>query len=84
MPVSSLECLATVGAYISLFEDGLGGLWIYIGVFVLVSALLLFKMEFKLNKYFVNKNDVLYGGITNDLLIFLMLWVIIHNLVNIL
>jgi len=41
-------------------------------------------MEFKLSKYFVNPNEVLYGGITNDLLIFLMVWVIIHNLVNIL
>lgn len=41
-------------------------------------------MKFEVTQYFKSKYDALYGGVATDLMLFLMVWVVFHNLVNIL
>lgn len=66
------------------YIDGWIGLAIYIAVFLIVSFGLALKMNFKVKEYFRSSYEAYYGGIGTDLLLFLMIWVIFHNLVNIL
>jgi hypothetical protein len=64
--------------------NGLSGLACYFVLFFIVSICLLYKAKFDSKKFFINKNELVFGGMTNDMLLFIMVWVIAHNLVNIL
>ncbi|CAK68296.1 unnamed protein product (macronuclear) [Paramecium tetraurelia] len=64
--------------------DGWIGMGIYVVVFLIVSACLAIKMNFRVKEYFKSSYDAYYSGIGTDLLLFLMIWVIFHNIVNIL
>ncbi|KRX00460.1 hypothetical protein PPERSA_03193 [Pseudocohnilembus persalinus] len=85
-----LQNIRTYGALNSGILAGLFGMSGGIGFifyflfFFLVSGVILYKGKFQLHKYFINSSDALVGGIGEDLTLFLMIWVITHNLVNIL
>lgn len=53
-------------------------------MFFFISAVILYKGGFKLDRYFVNPVEPLTSGAGADLTLFLMIWVISHNLVHIL
>jgi hypothetical protein len=79
-----VEYLGWVFIKLIIKLDGIHGLIFYVIMFVIVSGCILIKLEFQVKNYFMSANEVYIGGIGNDLLLFLMVWVIFHNLVNIL
>ena len=62
---------------------GFMGIVTYIAIFFIISYVLLMKTNNKPTDFFVKKGDI-HGGIGSDVTLFLMSWVISHNLVNIL
>lgn len=64
--------------------SGLGGTICYLFVFFLVSIFLIYKTQFKVQRYFLKSSTMYYGGIFSDILLYIMIWVISHNIINIL
>lgn len=50
--------------------EGLYGILFYFLMFFIVSGCILAKAKFNIPNYFRNSNDVVYGGWTNDLMVF--------------
>jgi hypothetical protein len=64
--------------------DGWIGIGVYAAVFLVISLGLAIKFNFNAKEYFRAPSQAYFGRFGSDLLLFLMIWVIFHNLVNIL
>jgi len=64
--------------------SGISGFLFYVVTFFVGSIFLATKCEFKIKKYFPDPAELNFGGFSKDLVLYLMLWTIFHNLVNIL
>jgi hypothetical protein len=62
----------------------MNGVIMYFFAYIIVTLCILVKSDFRLKNYFFNDNVVYFSGISNDLLLYLMVWVIFHTIVNIL
>ncbi|KAM3144012.1 hypothetical protein pb186bvf_003776 [Paramecium bursaria] len=64
--------------------DGIVGFAMYFLFFALTSFCMGLNMKFQPQKYFKDRYDVYYSGVFADLQLFLIFWVVFHNLVYIL
>ena len=64
--------------------SGFSGIITFFVFFFITSYVILLKTKFKPEDFFLKRSDVLFGGLGNDVTLFLMSWIVSHNLVNIL
>lgn len=64
-------------------NGGLGFLFYFV-FFLLISGVIFYKGKLQMSKFFSTPKDILFGGAGADLTLYLMIWVISHNLVHIL
>ena len=75
----------TAGLIAGIFGlSGLRGFIFYIFCFLLTSCCFYIKMQGNTARYFKDSYTVYSSGIFGDLLLYLMMWVIFHNIVNVL
>mmetsp|Transcript_5530 Transcript_5530/g.5958 ORF Transcript_5530/g.5958 Transcript_5530/m.5958 type:complete len:120 (+) Transcript_5530:44-403(+) len=62
----------------------LNGVLFYFIMFFITSAVIAAKLEFKIEAYFLKSGMAISDGMGKDLLLYIVVWTIFHNLVNIL
>ena len=64
--------------------DGLSGILFYFAVDFIVGILLLFYFGFKADPYFPGIATILLNGLGSNIMTFMVIWVLFHNLVYVL
>eukprot|EP01017_Pseudomicrothorax_dubius_P007399 TRINITY_DN1229_c0_g2_i3.p1 TRINITY_DN1229_c0_g2~~TRINITY_DN1229_c0_g2_i3.p1 ORF type:complete len:136 (+),score=16.28 TRINITY_DN1229_c0_g2_i3:115-522(+) len=88
--LAQVKYLRTYGAAITGVICGLLGLAslygfaFYLVSFAFVSIVLLMKSHFRPGDFFIESSAVTTGGLTADVMLFLMSWVITYNVVHVL
>ena len=64
--------------------DGLSGVLFYFTADVILGLLLMVYFGFKAEPYFPSITTILFNGIGSNIMTFMVLWVLFHNLVYVL
>lgn len=64
--------------------DGLYGMTFYLALLIVVSIVMAASLGFKGEPYFVKLSQALTAGLFSNLLTYMLMWVMFHNLVYVL
>lgn len=78
-------CIAVLGGCGAgvLGLSGFAGFLLYILVSLMLSGMLYHKMDGKVESYFQSKWSFLFGGITQEILSFILFWCVVYDICHI-